>query len=94
MEGNGNAYFDLSLVKFPVSIGSWQEGDSFVPFGMRGRKKLSDFFIDQKIPVHLKHEVPILRDAQGEILWVAGYRQSDLFKITNETQNVLIFHLI
>lgn len=94
LEGNGNAYFDLSLVKFPVSIGSWQEGDSFVPFGMRGRKKLSDFFIDQKIPNHLKHEVPILRDAQGEILWVAGYRQSDLFKITNETQNVLIFHLI
>lgn len=94
LEGNNNCYFDLSLVNFPVSIGSWQEGDCFVPFGMSGRKKLSDFFIDQKIPVHLKADIPILKDANGEILWVAGYRQSDLFKITNETETVLIFHLI
>ncbi len=89
-----NAYFDLALIKFPITISSWKKGDTFVPFGMKGKKKLSDFFIDAKIPRHLKYEIPILRDAKGEILWIAGYRQSNKYIINSETQDVLIFHLI
>lgn len=89
-----NAYFDLNLVQFPIHVSTWQEGDSFSPFGMKGKKKVSDFFIDQKIPKHLKKTIPILKDANGEIIWIAGYRQSNKFKISLETTEVLIFHLI
>lgn len=89
-----NAYFDLKNIEFPISISTWQEGDYFVPFGMRGKKKISDFFIDQKIPKHLKSIIPILKDANGEVIWIAGHRQSNKFKITKKTNKVLIFHLI
>ena len=89
-----NAYFDLREVKFPIRITSWKKGDTFTPFGMKGKKKISDFFIDEKIPRHLKYEIPILRDADGEILWVAGYRQSSKGIIHSKTEDILIFHLI
>ena len=93
-KGRQNAYFDVDKVKFPVTVSSWKKGDVFEPFGMKGKKKISDYFIDEKIPRHLKYEIPILRDADGEILWIAGYRQSAKFVITDETESVLIFHLI
>lgn len=89
-----NAYFDLRDVKFPIRITSWKKGDAFMPFGMNGKKKLSDFFVDEKIPRHLKYEIPILRDADGDILWVAGYRQSSKGIIHSKTEDILIFHLI
>jgi len=94
VKGNNNAYFDLNKVSFPIKVDFWKEGDSFVPFGMKGKKKVSDLFIDLKIPVHHKPKIPILKDANGKILWVAGLRQTDHFKISSTTQNVLILHLI
>ena len=93
-DSKNNSYFDLDKVKFPLTIEFWEEGDSFQPFGMKGRKKLSDFFVDQKIPLHLKSTIPLLKDSDGEIIWVAGYRQTNKFKITAETEKVLILHLI
>lgn len=93
-EGNKNAYFDLLEVNFPLKIDFWKDGDSFKPLGMKGRKKLSDYFTDLKLPKKEKHNLPIIKDANGEILWVAGYRQTDYFKISSETEKVLILHLI
>src|SRR5690606_24484137 len=83
------AQLDYALLKFPLQIRSWQMGDYFQPLGMRGRKKLSDFFVQQKINVFDKKNTPIIVNGNGDILWVAGHRIDDRYKITENTQKVL-----
>jgi tRNA(Ile)-lysidine synthase len=56
---------------------------------MSGRKKISDFFVDEKIPLHEKRRIPILLTAGGEVIWVCGMRLDDRFKITPSTRRVL-----
>jgi len=68
---------------------TWSEGDSFVPLGMKTKKKISDFFVDAKIPIYEKHEIPILETKDGEVVWVCGQRIDDRFKITSDTKRVL-----
>jgi len=75
-------YVDAGKVRFPVCIRSWKEGDSFVPLGMKHRKKVSDFFVDLKIPRSEKMRIPIV-ESGGNIVWVAGCRIDDRFKITS-----------
>lgn len=72
-----------------MTLRNWREGDSFVPLGMSGRKKISDFFVDEKIPLQEKHRIPILLTAGGEVIWVCGMRLDDRFKITPATRRVL-----
>ncbi|HTP12711.1 MAG TPA: tRNA lysidine(34) synthetase TilS, partial [Bacteroidota bacterium] len=69
-------------------IRSWRDGDWFVPLGMRGRKKLSDFFGDEKISVREKNRIPIL-ESDDRIVWVCGRRLDDRFKITQETRRAI-----
>ena len=66
----------------------WKKGDKFVPLGMNQRKKLSDFFIDEKVPNYLKKQIPILV-SRDEIVWVCGYRISNKVKITEKTKKIL-----
>lgn len=66
----------------------WQKGDRFIPLGMRSKKKLSDFFTDEKIPLFEKSTIPIL-ESDGEIVWVCGRRLDDRFKVTDKTQAVV-----
>lgn len=86
------ASLDLQKLKFPLIIRPWHSGDSFVPFGMSGRKKVSDFLIDEKVPLLQKQRVTVL-ESDGEIVWVVGYRISHLFAVTDETQHVAQFTL-
>jgi tRNA(Ile)-lysidine synthase len=72
-----------------MTLRSWHEGDSFMPLGMSGRKKISDFFVDEKIPLDEKHRIPLLVTAGGEVIWVCGMRLDDRFKITPATRRVL-----
>ena len=72
-----------------MTLRSWRDGDSFAPLGMSGLKKISDFFVDEKIPLHEKHRIPILLTAGGEVIWVCGMRLDDRFKITRATRRVL-----
>jgi tRNA(Ile)-lysidine synthase len=89
---NGNrAYFDEALLQFPLKLRHWKEGDVFKPFGMKGKKKLSDFFIGLKLSVLEKKSVKVLENGNGDILWVLGYRTDDRYKITSHTKKVLIF---
>jgi len=81
------ASLDLDRLTFPLTLRLWQEGDHFVPLGMKGKKKLSDFMIDEKIPVNLKRRVLIL-ESGNNIAWVVGYRIDDRFKITAETSRI------
>lgn len=67
---------------------SWQEGDWFMPLGLPFKKKLSDYFVDEKVPLLQKHRIPIL-ESNGEIVWICGKRLDDRFKVTEETRNVV-----
>lgn len=82
------AALDYDKLKFPLLIRTWRNGDSFYPFGMKGRKKLSDFFADQKVPLPDKRKIWIL-ESEGQIVWILGYRIDNRFCISNETGNVL-----
>lgn len=84
---------DSSLLVYPLTIRPWQQSDYFYPLGMKTRKKLSDFFIQQKIPLHEKSRIPLLVNGNGDIMWIAGYRLSDRYKVSAITKKVTIFEL-
>jgi len=84
---------DTELLVYPLTIRSWQQSDSFYPLGMKTKQKLSDFFIQQKLPVHQKKQVPLLVNGNGDIMWIAGYRLSDKYKVGKTTKKVTIFEL-
>jgi tRNA(Ile)-lysidine synthase len=71
---------------------SWQPGDSFMPLGMNQRKKISDFLVDEKVPLGLKNKITVL-ESDGEIAWVVGLRIDNRFKITTDTSKAVIFRL-
>jgi tRNA(Ile)-lysidine synthase len=83
------AALDVDKLKFPLTLRRWREGDWFMPIGLKGKKKISDFLIDQKVPLNLKDQVLLLTSADGKIVWVVGMRPDDRFKVTEETQRVL-----
>ncbi|MDO7886426.1 tRNA lysidine(34) synthetase TilS [Hymenobacter cheonanensis] len=83
------AALDIDKLKFPLTLRRWQEGDWFMPLGMKGKKHLSDFLIDQKVPLNLKDEVRVLTSADGKICWVVGLRVDDRFKVDEATARVL-----
>ncbi len=84
---------DTDLLVYPLSIRTWRQSDFFYPLGMKTKKKLSDFFINQKIPLHEKSAIPLLINGNGDIMWVCGYRLSDRYKVSAKTKKVVIFEL-
>ncbi|MES2396165.1 MAG: tRNA lysidine(34) synthetase TilS, partial [Bacteroidota bacterium] len=87
------AYLDLEKLEFPLEIRKWQKGDVFYPFGMKGKKKLSDFFIDKKLSLNQKENAWLLT-SKGKIAWVIGQRIDNRFKITEKTRKIYIVKLI
>lgn len=87
------AFIDAAKLAYPLRWRNWREGDKFVPFGMKGHKKISDFLIDEKVPLSEKEEVSILEDARGNIIWLVGFRVDDRFKVTNQTSRILRLQL-
>lgn len=73
---------------FPLVLRTWQLGDKFQPFGMAGTKKVSDFLVDQKIPIHEKSHVLVLLSGD-EICWVVGMRVDGRFKVGEGDKEVL-----
>jgi tRNA(Ile)-lysidine synthase len=84
---------DADKLVYPLTMRAWQQSDSFYPLGMKLKKKLSDFFIGLKIPLHEKSRVPLLINGNGEIIWVGGYRPDERYKVTENTKKVTIFEL-
>ena len=84
---NDTVFLDLKKLEFPLKLRKWEEGDRFQPLGMHHKKKLSDFMIDEKIPLNLKKQALVLTSAQ-DIVWVVGHRIDDRYKITEQTTNV------
>jgi tRNA(Ile)-lysidine synthase len=85
---------DTELLIYPLTIRTWHQSDTFYPLGMKTKQKLSDFFIQQKLPVHQKKQVPLLVNGNGDIMWIAGYRLNDKYKVSKNTKKVTIFELI
>ncbi|MEL6539610.1 MAG: tRNA lysidine(34) synthetase TilS [Bacteroidota bacterium] len=83
------ASLDRARLQFPLQVRRWQPGDYFYPLGMQGRKKVSDFLIDIKVPRLLKERTYVITSA-GQIVWVVGYRIDDRFKVTERTEHVVI----
>ncbi|RNI31127.1 tRNA lysidine(34) synthetase TilS [Rufibacter latericius] len=82
------AALDADLVKFPLKLRPWKEGDWFIPLGMNGKKKVSDLLIDRKIPANLKPDVWVLV-SDASLTWVLGQQLDNRFKVTENTQQVL-----
>lgn len=90
INGKDAEYIDADKVSNQeLILRSWKEGDWFIPLGMKSRKKVSDFFVDVKIPIYEKPFIPILETKDGEVVWVCGYRLDDRFKVTEETRRVM-----
>ncbi len=93
---HGTLIFDADLLRFPFACRGWKEGDWFVPFGMKGKKKVSDFFTDLKYDIFRKEASVMIVDLSGtagdsrRVAAVLGERSDDLYKVTPSTSRVLV----
>ncbi|WP_053955564.1 tRNA lysidine(34) synthetase TilS [Inediibacterium massiliense] len=81
--------FDYDKIRGNLVIRNRKDGDRFFPLGMKGSKKLKDFFIDEKIPKQKRDEIPLICD-EKEIMWIVGYRVSEKYKIDQDTKKILV----
>lgn len=81
-------YFDYDKINRYISIRTRQEGDRFTPYGMKGSKKLKDLFIDLKIPKEERNTLPLVC-FDKEIAWIVGYRVSNKYIVTKNTNYIL-----
>jgi len=77
---------DLDKLEFPLLLRPWQAGDKIVPLGMKGHKKVSDLLTEEKVPRHKKEDIQVLV-SEDRIVWVAGIRPSEEFKVTENTSS-------
>jgi tRNA(Ile)-lysidine synthase len=82
------ANIDMDTLCFPLTLREWKIGDWFIPFGMKGKKKISDFLIDAKVPRFEKDSVYVI-ESSGRILWVVGYRIDNRFAVQSTTKKIL-----
>jgi len=81
-------YIDYDKITFPIILRKKQEGDSFYPLGMKGKKKLSDFYKDEKISLPEKEKIWLFCDTKN-IIWVSGKRLDERYKISENTKRIL-----
>jgi tRNA(Ile)-lysidine synthase len=80
-------YIDADTLRFPLRLRRWQKGDWFIPLGMKGRKKISNFLSDVHIPARQKKKICVLSSGDN-ILWICGVRLDNRFRVLEHTQNV------
>jgi tRNA(Ile)-lysidine synthase len=89
MSADSNVEFvDAVALTGPLHIRNWRSSDWFIPLGMDGKKKLSDFFIDTKVPLPKKHSVPLFVSGDA-VVWVCGMRLDERFRITPNTTSII-----
>lgn len=85
---NNCVHIEASKLIFPLKLRRWTEGDTFYPFGMKQRKKISDFFIDNKQSL-LEKEQTWLLVSGDDIVWIVGQRLDNRFRVTEKTKEVI-----
>jgi len=88
-KSTGTIYLDADKIKHELVIRNRASGDVFSPIGMRGSKKLKDYFIDRKVPKEKRDNILLLADG-NEIVWILGSIISEKYKITPNTQKVVV----
>ena len=77
-------------IQGPLVVRNRRPGDRFRPLGLQGRKKLQDFFVDEKVLRSERDAVPLVVDSKGQIVWVAGLSVAEDFRVTDRTKAVVI----
>lgn len=85
-------FVDKALLKSPLTVRQWQEGDYFYPFGMKGKKKLSKFFKDEKLSLLEKENIWVLC-SDNEVVWIINRRADNRFKVTESTKQIIKIEL-
>ena len=93
-KNNRIEFFDLEKMNLPIIVRKRKKGDKIKPLGMKGYKKLSDLFIDKKIPKQRRDNVPVIVSASGDIIWVAGLCASDNQKLVSDSSKILKLELL
>lgn len=92
-DSNADASFDFDLIEFPLRLNGKEIGDTFIPLGMQRFKKVGKYMRDQKKNKIETERLGILRNGNGDILWLLGERIDDRYKVTSQTKNVLNIYL-
>lgn len=82
------AFFDADTIEYPLLLRTWLKGDMFYPFGMNGKKKISDYYTDKKYSLTQKENTYLLLSGNA-IIWIVGERSDNRYRITKNTQKVL-----
>ncbi|TCK87856.1 tRNA(Ile)-lysidine synthase [Natranaerovirga hydrolytica] len=85
--------FDYDKIENTLCVRTRKSGDFIKLKGLNGRKKLKDFFIDEKIPKETRDQILLIADEKN-ILWIIGYRSSDEYKVTKQTKNILMIEIL
>jgi tRNA(Ile)-lysidine synthase len=88
-ENKQTIYVDKDLLKYPLLVRKWQNGEYLYPTKMQGKKKLSKFFKDDKFSLLEKENTWLLCNADNEIIWVINHRQDRRFSTTSSTRKTL-----
>ncbi len=92
-EGRSKVVLDAGGMLFPLKVRRRKEGDFFLPLGLGKKKKLQDYFVDEKIPRDERDSVPIILSGE-DIVWIAGHRADDRFRVTEKTERFLKLSLL
>lgn len=87
------AYFDADLLKEPIEVRRVRQGDAFVPFGMKGRKLVSDYLTDRKVN-RLEKAETFVATCGNDIIWLIGHRSDNRFRVTDKTTRILKLSLV
>ncbi|WP_185862315.1 tRNA lysidine(34) synthetase TilS [Blattabacterium cuenoti] len=82
-------FIDFDKIKFPLLLRTWRKGDFFVPFNMKGTKKLSKYYKEKKFSLLEKEQIWLLINGNGYIIFIIGNRLDDRFKVTEKTKKIL-----
>lgn len=91
---SNEVWLDADRLAFPLVVRGWQEGERWQPLGMDGHsQKLSNFFINEKAPEHLRGIWPLVCSGD-QVIWVAGLRPAESAKVSGETKRVVWLRLV